>query len=177
MLLVAGTIAVIAATVFAAIAMGGDDTPASADATTATVTTSAPAGTTTPAQTPDSNELGPAPVMTAHVTKILPEHGGKVKQAATRESNGQSGVCAVVSYKDLPENNQWFRMAVDDQEVTQKLSLIVTSKEDPEGATMCYAPKDGLSVGRHSAAIIVQNPRVTSGPPQETVAWKFDVVE
>jgi hypothetical protein len=42
MLLVAGTIAVIAATVFAAIAMGGDDTPAIADTTTPTVTLGPP---------------------------------------------------------------------------------------------------------------------------------------
>ena len=95
-----------------------------------------------------------------------------------RETNGKSGICATVNYKDLPENQLWFRMAVDDKEVTPELSLfLVGTQAAPEGATMCYAPKDGLAIGRHSAAIIVQNPNSTSGPPQETVAWKFDVVE
>lgn len=172
MLLVTGLVAVVAASAFAAISLGNDDDPATADTTSPTAT----AEGATPGATEDVYP-GPAPEMTDHITQIIPEHGGQMKQALTRQTAGQSGVCAVVSYKDLPENNQWFRMAVDDKEVTQELTLIPTSRDAPEGATMCYAPVEGLEVGRHTAAIIVQNPRSTGGVALETVAWKFEVVE
>ncbi|MEX0784206.1 MAG: hypothetical protein WD557_16315 [Dehalococcoidia bacterium] len=166
LVLIAGVIAAVMI-----LSAGGDDDPTLA------------AGTPTPTRAP-SDAFGPTPTMTEHVSEVLPAHGERIQQQATRRGAATltpRGVCAVVSYKDLPENNQWFRIAVDDKEVTAEkdsVTLILDGTEaDPQGATMCYAPPDGLSLGLHSAAIAVQDPKSTGGVPQELVAWKFEVIE
>lgn len=165
-ILLVGGLAIIVVAAGAAFALGGGDE-----------TDGPPQAAVTPTQAP-SDPFGKAPAMTAHITRIFPEHAAKVEQRRTQPSNaGPSGICAVVNYKDLAENNQWFRMAFDDKEVTQELTLILQGTQaEPEGATMCYAPTGGVSAGVHSAAIIMQDPRASSGAPNELVAWKFEVI-
>ena len=166
-LLILGTVVIVAVVAGATFALGGDDDGGG------TV-----AGGTATATRATGDTFGAAPKMTAHITQVIPSHGTKIQQRTTLPSGrGASGICAVVNYKDLPENNQWFRMAVDDAEVTQKLTLVLEGTEaDPKGATMCYAPEGGVPVGVHSAAIIMQDPRDTSGAPKELVAWKFEII-
>jgi hypothetical protein len=167
--MVVGLVAIGAALAF--IVVMADDGDAGSDA--------ADAGTT-PTPTPASDDtFGKAPAMTAHVLQITPEHASRVQQKQTAPSrSGPAGICAKVSYQDLPENNQWFQMAVDEKIVTPELTLFLEGTEqDPTGATICYAPKDGLSLGVHSAAVAVISPRNLSGPPQELVGWKFEVIE
>src|SRR5688572_7247518 len=99
--LLAGGLVLIGAVIAAAIIFaGGDDDDPSAATGTATPTRAA------------SDAFGAPPTMTEHVTEVIPTHGGNIKQASTRRGVATltpTGVCAVVSYKDLPENNQWFR--------------------------------------------------------------------
>lgn len=166
LLLIVGTVVIIVVAAGATFALGGgDDDDGGATAVAGTPTAS-------------GDVFGAPPNMTAHITSITPGHGEKIQQRATLPSGrGASGICAVVNYTDLPENNQWFRMAVDDAEVTQKLTLLLDGSEsDPKGATMCYAPPGGVPVGVHSAAIIMQDPRNMSGTARELVAWKFEVI-
>jgi hypothetical protein len=167
-ILVAGTVVIVVVAAGATFALGGDDDDDGGQVAT---------GTPTPTQA-TGDPFGKAPAMTEHITQVIPAHGLKVQQRNTRPTaSGPSGVCAVVNYKDLAENNQWFRMAFDDKEVTQELTLIIKGTQaSPEGATMCYAPDGGVPVGIHSAAIIMQDPRDTSGTARELVAWKFEVI-
>jgi hypothetical protein len=143
-------------------------TPQSAQSTAATA---AATGTI------DQNALGPAPVLGGNVISVTPEHGAKITQSQTRSPNPQNpqGLCAQVSFDGLPENAQWFRVAFDGAEVTEKLVWIVKSTTNPTDGRVCYAPAEGFTIGRHSAAIAVQNPRDTSVPTRQIVAWKFDV--
>ena len=59
-------------------------------------------------------------------------------------------------------------MAVDDQRVTDKLTLVASTTVDPKDGKICYAPAEGLSVGKHTAAIAVQAPRDASVPTAPT---------
>lgn len=140
-------------------------------------TAAPPTPATTPTPTVDPNGLGPAPVLGGNVLSISPQHGAKVSQANTRTTNPQrpGGLCIQVSYDGLPENNQWFRVAFDGKEVTQQLVLIVASTNSPTGGTMCYSPPEGFTVGRHSAAVAVQDPKNPTAPTRQVVSWKFDV--
>lgn len=132
------------------------------------------AGSPTPAIPAD---FGPPPILGGNITKISPEHGQKVTQKSTQSPNPDrpGGICAEVNFKDLPENFQWFQMAVDDQRVTEKLTLVAASQNNPTDGKICYAPAAGLSVGKHSAAIAVQSPRDPSVPTRQVVAWAFEV--
>lgn len=133
------------------------------------------AGSPTPV-VPD--DFGPAPVLGGNITAISPKHAAKVTQASTRSPNPQipGGVCAEVNFTDLPENFQWFQMAVDDQRVTQKLTLVASTTVDPKNGKICYAPTEGLAVGKHTAAIAVQAPRDANVPTRQLVSWAFEVV-
>ena len=134
-------------------------------------------GTAAATATIDQGALGPAPVLGGNVISISPEHGATITQSKTRSPNPQNpqGLCAQVSFDGLPENAQWFRIAFDGQEVTEKLVWIVKSTTDPKDGRVCYSPVDGFTIGRHSAAIAVQDPRNASVPTRQIVAWKFDV--
>ena len=132
-----------------------------------------------PVQTPTplASEFGTAPVLGGNITKITPEHASKVTQLSTRSPNQSrpGGICAEVNFKDLPENAQWFRMVLDDTEVTTKLTWIVASRENPQDGKVCYAPAEGLAAGRHTAAMAVQDPRNTGSTTRQIVAWAFEV--
>ena len=131
--------------------------------------------TATPLAVSSTNE--PAPVLGGNITAISPQHGAKVKQAATLSPNPNQphGVCAAVNFKDLPENFQWFRMVFDGEEVTQKLSLIAANAQAQDGE-ICYAPEKGFSVGHHIAGVAVQSPRDPNAATRQIVQWSFDVV-
>ena len=127
--------------------------------------------TPTPTLAPD--EFGPAPSLGRNVVAISPEHGSSLPQAATRPISIRSGVCAEVNFTGTPEKALWFRMVVDEREVTEELLWIIPS-EDPEEGTVCYQPDEGLEVGRHEAALSVQDPNGASAPRQ-IVGWSFEV--
>jgi hypothetical protein len=157
-------------------AAGGADLARTPENTTPTAAPTAPPGSGSPSATP---ELGPAPLIAGNITAISPKYAAKVKQVDTRSPNPQQprGVCADVNFTDLPENFQWFRMAFDNAEVTQKLVLIASSAQAPEDGRICYAPTEGFTVGRHTVAVSVQSPRDTSAPTRQIVSWAFDVVQ
>lgn len=140
-------------------------------------TTVAPGGTAAPAGSATIAPFGPAPTLGGNVTDISPGHAERVTQPSTRtvDAYKPSGVCFGASFKNAPEQAQWFRMAVDDQEVTTKLIWFVPTQNAPETGRACYAPPQGLPVGRHTAAVSVQNPRSLTEPPRQMVAWAFDV--
>lgn len=143
---------------------------------TPTAGPTSPPSTGSPSPTP---AIGPAPILAGNITAISPKHGATVKQVDTRSPNAEQprGVCADVNFTDLPENFQWFRMAFDGTEVTQKLVLIASSAQAPEDGRICYAPVEGFAVGRHSVAVSVQSPRDTTAPTRQIVSWVFDVVQ
>lgn len=122
-------------------------------------------------------DFGPAPTLGGNVKTITPAHATLVSQASTRSPNAgvPKGLCAEVSFDGLPENAQWFRIAFDDKEVTPKLTWIVASTTDPKNGKVCYAPAEGFPVGKHSAALSVQDPRNPTAPTKQVVAWAFEV--
>ncbi len=134
--------------------------------------------TPTPSPTPDPDALGPAPALGGNITAITPAHGAQVKQASTRspDPNNPHGLCVTVNFDGLPENFQWFRVAYDADEVTQKLVLIATTTVNPKDGRICYAPVEGFTPGVHSAAVVVQDPRNPQASTRQTVAWKFTVI-
>ncbi len=138
----------------------------------ATVTSSA---TVPPGGTP---QIGPAPVLGGNITRISPENGAKISQAQTTSPDPRQprGICAEVNFKDLPENFQWFQMAVDTTLVTEQLTLVAATRENPQDGKLCYAPAEGLSVGRHTVALAVQAPRNPEIAPRQIVSWAFDVI-
>lgn len=160
---------------FAAACGDGPDAPATP--TVAGTPVGAASGTVSTAAT-STPVVGPAPTLGRYVISIQPGHGEKVTQGATRtlNPNQPQGVCFTASFAEAPEQAQWFRMAVDGQEVTTKLTWIVSTgtAADKQGRA-CYALTAGLSVGRHTAAVSVQNPRSATEPTRQTVAWVFDV--
>lgn len=135
-----------------------------------------PDGSATRKPIPD--DFGPAPTLGGNVLKISPGHAEKVKQAATRTTNPQRpvGLCAEVSFEGLPENAQWFRIAFDEKEVTSKLVWIVATQTNPKDGKVCYAPEEGFTVGKHSAAISVQDPRNALAASKQVVGWAFEVI-
>ena len=66
-------------------------------------------------------------------------------------------------------------MALDDKEVTEKLTWVVASATDNTGGRGCYAPTEGIPPGRHSAAVSVRNPNNPNEPPKQIAAWRFEV--
>jgi hypothetical protein len=140
--------------------------------------TATPAGTATrAAATNQPGDFGPAPRLGDNITKISPPHASRVTQKSTQSPNADrpGGVCAEVNFEGLPENTQWFRMAIGQDEVTTQLVWVVPDASEPKEGKMCYAPEAGLPVGRHTAAISVQDPRDPSQPTKQVVAWEFEV--
>ena len=121
---------------------------------------------------------GPAPKLGPNVTLITPTNGQSITQLDSQSPNPQRprGVCFVADFKDLPENALWFRMAVDDKEVTEELTILAASRGNPVGGRFCYAPKAGLAVGRHSAAVSVRNPN-NDKDLRQLVAWRFEITK
>jgi len=150
---------------------------------TPSVSASAAAKATPTPQPSAVSVYGVPPVLGGNVTAVAPGWAKSVKQSATRTTNklNPSGVCADVTYVPPATSNLWFRMAVDGQEVTSKLTVIghdtAQSGQTPVVAkgTICYAPADGLPAGIHSAAVSVQNPQDPSAAIVQTVSWKFEV--
>jgi hypothetical protein len=132
--------------------------------------------TATPTTAGDPAWPGPPPNLGTNVTAITPTHGQRVTQLDTRspDPTRPRGVCFQASFDELPENALWFRMAVDDREVTTEITWIVATRENPEGGRACYAPAEGLAPGRHTAAVSVQNPN-NPNDIRELVAWAFEV--
>jgi hypothetical protein len=127
---------------------------------------------------PPADALGPAPTLDGNVIAIYPEHGAEVEQATTRTGTQEfpGAVCVRVRFGDTT-NGTSYRMAVDGVEVTEETiwyGIDPAKPELPEEAQLCYDPPEGLDRGRIDAAVSVQDPN-SAGPPQEVVAWKFDV--
>lgn len=137
--------------------------------------TAAIKGTATPAGT--SSVFGPAPAIDGNITAIKPAHASTVTQASTRspDPGNPHGVCVSTTFKAPVQNLQWFRMAVDGVEVTPKLTILVDSANPPKGATLCYAPAEGLKSGRHNAGFSVGDPADLSGKPIQVIGWGFEV--
>ncbi len=148
----------------------GDGPTKAADATST-------AASSSPTRPPIPADFGPAPTLGGNVKTISPAHAALVKQATTRSPSAEvpHGLCAEVTFDGLPENAQWFRVAFDDKEVTEKLTWIVASKTDPKDGKVCYAPVEGFTAGKHSAALSVQDPRNPASKPKQVVAWAFEV--
>ena len=158
-----------------AVACGdGPDPVVTRTATTAAVATA----TVPPAQTI------PAPTIPeGNIEAIKPVHGAKIPQAATRNTvpdDPTNGVCVQVNFDGMPEQMQWVRMIVDEEEVTVSPDILLfyptdAQETEPEGGTMCYLPPDGLSVGVHTVTVGIQNPRNPQEPNRQIVQWQFQV--
>lgn len=137
--------------------------------------TAATTATRVPTAVPGS--FGTAPKLGGNVTLVAPAHASSVPQALTKlRGNNKAGVCAEVNFDGIASGNgQWFRMAVDGEEVTPKLYWFVNDASAPTGGTVCHIPVEGLSVGRHNAAITVTDPRSNTASPRQIVAWEFEV--
>ena len=137
-----------------------------------------PDPTPTPTPTRDPAAWGPEPVLGGNVTLVSPEHATSVPRASTAMAGEATprGVCAEVNFADLPQSGQWFRMAVDGEEVTASSDVYwFLSAQDATEGTICYAPQAGLEPGRHTAAVSVQNPTNPAADPRQIVGWEFEV--
>ena len=162
-------VSLIAALSLAAVACGdGPATPAGTGTVGANALATAPG---IPA------DFGPAPTLGGNVKTISPAHAALVTQASTRSPNAgiPKGLCAEVTFDGLPENAQWFRIALDGKEVTTKLTWIVATQVDPKDGKVCYAPAEGFTLGKHSAALSIQDPRNPASPSKQVVGWAFEV--
>ena len=129
---------------------------------------------TTPAVNPT---FGPTPELRDNIEKVFPAYAAKVTQASTRspDANNLGGTCVQVNFKGLAGNAQWFRMAFDGAEVTQKLTWSVDSFDNPTKGHVCYAPAEGFTIGRHFVAISVRDPRDNNAPVKQVTGWGFEV--
>lgn len=132
--------------------------------------------------TVDQGEFGPAPKLGGNITALSPAYAQRVKQAATRspDPSRPNGLCAEVNFEDLAGQDtlRWFRIAYDSTEVTADLTwLVAPNEKDRSGGTVCFAPKEGLTVGKHTAAISVEDPNNPAAPRKQIVAWAFEVIE
>jgi hypothetical protein len=124
--------------------------------------------------------MPPPTVPEGNIEAIFPEHGAKVSQASTRtgSQDGAGGACVQANFDGPAENAQWIRIVFDEEEVTPKLTVIFPVDAEtvsPEGATLCWAPEEGFTVGMHTVAVGVQNPNNPQEPPQQIVEWQFEV--
>jgi hypothetical protein len=141
--------------------------------------------TPTPKPSPTSavpaDGFGPPPVLGGNIVKISPEHAARVTRASTVTTNPLSpkGVCVGVTFDGLPQYGQAFRFIVDEKDVTAggETSWQVASQTSPKDGTLCYSPKGGLTVGKHTAAIGVQDSTNVQAPFKQVVAWAFEVTE
>ena len=133
----------------------------------------------TPRPTPAG--YGPAPVLGGNVEAVSPAHAAKVTQKSTVTTNqlDPKGICAKVNFDGLPTSGQAFRFIVDGKDVTAAgdTTWIVPDQKSPKDGTLCFAPKGGLVLGRHTAAIGVQSSTNVTDPYKQIVAWAFDVTE
>lgn len=160
-----------AALSFAACGDGPDD---DADPTTDPASSATAGG--------DEAEFGPPPTLGGNITALSPAYGERVKQAATRSPNPArpNGLCAEVNFDNLSGQDtlRWFRIAYDTAEVTGDLTWVVAPDENQRsGGTVCYAPEEGLSVGKHQAAISVEDPNNPAAPRKQIISWGFEVIE
>lgn len=155
-----------AALLAAAVSCGGDTAEPATDGT-------APSPATSPTSTPDP--FGPPPQLGEYVLEVVPPHRAQVRQEelVVESPLTPGGICARVDFRDLAENALWFRMAVDGEEVTPRLSWF--ARANSTEATVCYAPPEGLAPGIHQVALVVQNPFNQNEPPRQIVAWGFEV--
>jgi hypothetical protein len=146
---------------------------------TAQVVQTAEPGRATITATSNQTGFGPAPTLGGHVNALSPEHGQRIPQAQTRtiDPGNPRGICAEVDFEGLPENVLWFRFALDGREYTTQLVWVVPTDVNPEEGKMCYAPEEGIPVGMHDAAIVVQDPSDTAAATREVVSWRFEVTE
>ncbi len=123
--------------------------------------------------------FGPAPVLGGNIVKVSPAHGTSVTRAQTITTNPTvpKGVCVDVTFDGLPTTGQAFRFIVDEKDVTADGETVwkVDSTQAPKNGTLCFTPKDGLTVGVHSAAVGVQDSTNVQAPFKQVVAWKFEV--
>lgn len=139
--------------------------------------------TVRPSATPavPADGFGPAPVLGGNIVKITPEHAARVTRASTITTNNVNpkGVCVNVNFDNLPTYGQAFRFIVDEKDVTAggDTVWIVASTSAPKDGTLCYSPKGGLPIGKHTAAIGVQDSNNVNAPFKQVVAWAFEVTE
>src|SRR5688500_16255465 len=140
--------------------------------------------TTDPASsaTVNQGDFGPAPKLGGNITAHSPAYAQRVKQAATRspDPSRPKELCAEVNFEDLAGQDtlRWFRIAYDNAEVTGEHTWIVAPDEnDRSGGTVCFAPEEGLTVGKHTAAISVEDPNNPAAPRKQIVSWAFEVIE
>ncbi len=122
--------------------------------------------------------FGAPPVLGGNILVLSPEHAATVPRVATAMVGQVSprGVCAEVSFEGLPQSGQWFRMAVDGEEVTASSDVYwFISSNEADGGTICYAPVAGLEPGRHTAALSVQDPMNPAAEARQLVGWAFAV--
>lgn len=126
------------------------------------------------------SEFGPEPVLGENILEVSPAWAERIRQVETRtvDERDPVGLCALVSFVDLPETIRWFRLVLDETEVTTSLTWYIAPEGgDRSGGKMCFAPIEGLPVGVHSAAIAVQDPNNVQARSRQIVAWKFEVTE
>jgi hypothetical protein len=151
---------------------------------TATPTTAATSATGTPSATQSGDNgtdawPGQAPTFGKNITGVTPANGDSVTQAETAFANlGNPGnLCVQANFADMPANEGplWYRMVVDDAEVTAQLTWIVRTQDNPTEGRVCYAPDEGIEPGRHEVSVAVQNPNNVNEPTRELVSWRFEV--
>jgi hypothetical protein len=113
---------------------------------------------------------------------ISPPHGARVSQASTRSPDPRrpGGACFQANFKDLQETVLWFRMLVDEKEVTVDMSWVLAPSAPgvlPEGGRGCYAPSLGFAVGKHRVTVVIQNPNSASEPTRQILEWEFEVTQ
>jgi len=125
--------------------------------------------------TPD---FGPPPELGGNVPDVFPAHGTSISQADTVTSNPRfpGPPCFEADFAGLPEQAQWFRVLVDDVEITPELTWVISASGGPaESARGCHGTSDGLSPGRHTVVVNVIEPSVRGVQPLQVVTWSFDV--
>lgn len=137
----------------------------------------------TPTQAAQATATIKAPVLPdGAFEKISPAHGAKVTQASTKtlDPRRPSGVCFQANFEGLEKNTLWFRMVLDEKEVTVEKGFtwilpVDAQTTPPKGGTACYAPDGGLSVGIHRVTVAVQNPDNAQEPTRQFMEWQFEV--
>lgn len=135
--------------------------------------------TPTAESTTNPDDFGPAPILGGNIEEISPAHAERVPFGRTVTTNqlDPKGVCVKVNFDGLPAYGQSFRFIVDEQDVTAggDTVWIVGTNVAPKDGTICWAPKGGIAVGVHSAAIGVQDPNNLRADFKQIVDWKFEV--
>lgn len=173
-LVAAAALAVFATALFAACGDGPDKPPQELPPTRTPTTLGTPRPTLAQPTIPLT---APTPRLGGNVTKISPTHGSTVSQASTRtlDPSRPGGLCFEASFEGLEQNSLWFRLRLDEQELTNKMTWVVDSLDNPSAGRGCYAPTEGLPVGLHNAAVAVQNPNSPTEPTKQLVVWAFEV--